>query len=290
MTADKEAGTQGELNRIKDSLVQCEKLASLGRLSAGIIHEIKNPLNFVTNFAKTSIELLSELDDILTPNLDKLDPADRAAVQELLADLQTDMGSIIKHGNRADSIIKSTLLLSRKGGGDLVDTDLNQLVQEALDLAYNGTRASDPTFHAQLDTRFDDLPQPVSAVPQDLIRVFINLFSNAFYAAKKRKGLVEADGYQPTVNISTSLVDNGVEVRIRDNGTGIASGDLQNLFQAFYTTKPVGEGTGLGLSISHDIITRQHAGRIEVESQEGEYTEFLVWLPIGNSLSNPASG
>ena len=276
--------------RLQDDLVQSERLATLGQLSAGIMHEIKNPLNFVTNFAKTSVELLSELDELLTPYLDGLEPADRESARELLDDLQSDIGSILKHGNRADAIIKSSLLLSRKGGGGPVDIDLNQLIQEALDLAYQGTRASDPTFQMEIDSRFDSLLQPVSAVPHDLIRVFINLFTNAFYAAKKQKDRNHDPAFQPTLKVSTNVTGDGVEIRIRDNGTGIPVEGIQNLFQPFYTTKPAGEGTGLGLSISHEIITRQHTGRIEVDSREGEYTEFQVWLPVRSRESKPEPG
>ena len=266
--------------RVKEEMVHLERLATLGQLSAGIVHELRNPLNFITNFAKTSVELLSELDEILTPNLENLEPEARETVRELLDNLQADFQSIVKHGDRADSVINSTLLLSRKEGGSLVETNLNQLLQDALGLAVKGSRVADPTFHVELETQYDPTLQPVPAAPQDLIRVFINLISNALYAAKKRKDQNENAGYQPTLQVTTGAAQNGVEIRIRDNGTGIPPEVVQNLFQPFFTTKPVGEGTGLGLSISHEIITTQHGGRIEVDSMEGEYTEFLVWLPI----------
>jgi len=269
----------GDLEKAKDRLVQSEKLASLGQLTAGIAHEIKNPLNFINNFSETSVELLVELKEALSVHLQSIEDDAREEITELMEDLSGDMDTIAKHGKRADSIVKNMLMHSRDGGAERVVTDINSLVNEAIGLAYHGERAVDSNFQVDFHTSFDDSLMGIMAVPQDITRVLINLLSNAFYATKKRKSNALDGDYSPTIHISTKSKDDGVEIQIRDNGTGIAQDELKNLFTPFFTTKPTGQGTGLGLSITHDIITKQHDGIIGVNSIEGEYTEFIVWLP-----------
>lgn len=268
-----------ELERAQDRLIQSEKLASLGQLTAGIAHEIKNPLNFINNFSETSIELLSELKEAVTPGLEAFDAEGKQEVEELLDDLSADLATIAKHGTRADSIVKNMLMHARSTGGEFTPTDINALVSEALGLAYHGERAADSGFQIKMDTDLADGLPPLTLVPQDITRVLINLFSNAFYATRKRAGDGANPAYEPGLMVATRAGGDGVEVRIRDNGTGISADDLQGLFTPFFTTKPTGQGTGLGLSISHDIVVKQHGGRIDVDSRPGEFTEFVIWLP-----------
>ncbi|MCK5574807.1 MAG: GHKL domain-containing protein [Sphingomonadales bacterium] len=274
--------TLEELKSTQDRLVQSEKLASLGQLTAGIAHEIKNPLNFINNFSETSVELFSELSETIAPHLEKMGESVREEIGELLEDLSSDLSTIAKHGKRADSIVKNMLMHSRSDGGEAMSTDVNSLVQEACDLAFHGERATDRNFQIEMDMRLQDDLQNINVVPQDVTRVLINLLSNAFYATKKRKISETDESYNPTATVSTKSVGNGIEIRIRDNGTGIPKANLKDLFTPFFTTKPTGQGTGLGLSISHDIIAKQNQGRLEVDSKEGEFTEFVIWLP-----SNP---
>lgn len=268
-----------ELEKAQDRLVQSEKLASLGQLTAGIAHEIKNPLNFINNFSETSVELLDELRETLLRHLDNVPDTVREEVGSLLDDLSSDLGVIAKHGKRADSIVKNMLMHSRSDGGEPVASDINSLVEEALGLAYHGERATDREFQIRLDTRLAEALDPIPVVPQDITRVMINLFSNAFHATKERRKGINGDAYEPTVLTTTRVADGGIEIRIRDNGIGISEADCKNLFTPFFTTKPTGQGTGLGLSISHDIIVKQHNGRIEMDGREGEFTEFVIWLP-----------
>ena len=267
-----------DLEKAKDRLVQSEKLASLGQLTAGIAHEIKNPLNFINNFSETSVELLVELKEVLSLHLQSIDDDAREEITAIIEDLSGDMYTIAKHGKRADSIVKNMLMHSRDGGGERVVTDINNLVSEAIGLAYHGERAVDSNFQVEFQTNLEDNILNVMAVPQDITRVLINLLSNAFYATKKRKNNSH-DDYLPIVQVTTKSKDDGVKIQIRDNGTGIPEDELKNLFTPFFTTKPTGQGTGLGLSISHDIITKQHDGIIGVNSIEGEHTEFIIWLP-----------
>ena len=268
-----------DLHRAQDRLIQAEKMASLGQLTAGIAHEIKNPLNFVNNFAGLSVELLEELKETAAPAIAGLDEDERADVDEIVAMLTGNLEKIAEHGRRADGIVKSMLEHSRGGSGERREVDLNGLVEEALNLAYHGARAQDQSFNITLERDLDHALAPVELVPQDMTRVFLNLFGNGFYAAtKRRRGGAEPD-FRPALKVTTRDLGEAVEIRIRDNGAGIPAGIRDKLFQPFFTTKPTGEGTGLGLSISWDIVTQQHGGTIEVDSQLGEFTEFTIRLP-----------
>ncbi|MFD2786331.1 sensor histidine kinase [Hymenobacter rubripertinctus] len=263
-----------ELKVTQDQLIQAEKMASLGELTAGIAHEIQNPLNFVTNFSDVSTELLTELEEE-----QQRPDRDLALEAELLHDLRQNLTKITHHGQRAASIVRGMLEHSRASTGERQPTNLNQLADEYLRLAYHGLRARDKSFNATLLTDFaPDLPL-LEAVSQDLGRVLLNLLTNAFYAVQKRRE-AQPDGYVPTVSVRTRpLPGGGVEVRVRDNGTGIPEAVRQKIFQPFFTTKPTGEGTGLGLSLSYDIITKGHNGTLNVETEEGRGTEFIMELP-----------
>lgn len=268
-----------ELKTAQASLVHAEKMASLGQLTAGIAHEIKNPLNFVNNFATLSVELLDELKETAAPALETLDGERRAEVDETIELLSGNLGKIAEHGKRADGIVKSMLAHSRGGTGDWHPSDINGLVEEALNLAYHGARAQDKEFNVTLERDFEKTGKPIDVVPQDITRVFLNLFGNGFYAANKRRLAGREAGFRPSIKVSTRDLGDVVEVRVRDNGTGIPPEVRERLFQPFFTTKPTGEGTGLGLSISYDIVTQQHGGTIAVESEPGAFTEFTVRLP-----------
>jgi len=268
-----------QLKAAQANLVQSEKMASLGQLTAGIAHEIKNPLNFVNNFASLSVELLDELKEVAGPALDTLDGARRAEVDETMELLTGNLGKIAEHGKRADGIVKSMLSHSRGGSGDWQASDINALVEEALNLAYHGARAQDKEFNVTLERDFAKSSAPIEVVPQDVTRVFLNLFGNGFYAANKRRLGARAAGFRPLIRVSTRDLGDAVEVKVRDNGIGMSSDVRAKLFQPFFTTKPTGEGTGLGLSISYDIVTQQHGGTIEVESMPDSFTEFTVRLP-----------
>ena len=275
-----------DLRRAQDRLVQAEKMASLGQLTAGIAHEIKNPLNFVNNFADLSVELLDELKETAAPVLRALDEDKRAEVDETIEMLTGNLEKIAEHGRRADGIVKSMLEHSRGGTGERCSVDLNGLVEEALNLAYHGARAQDQTFNITLDRDLGADIAPIELVPQDVTRVFLNLFGNGFYAANKRARANGDDAFRPMLTVATRDLGDAVEVRVRDNGTGIPSEIKDKLFEPFFTTKPTGEGTGLGLSISYDIVTQQHGGTIEVDSALGEFTEFIVRLPRGRQTAS----
>ena len=268
-----------ELKAAQASLIQAEKMASLGQLTAGIAHEIKNPLNFVNNFAGLSGELLEELKQSTVAAVAALGPDKRAEVDELIETLSGNLEKIAQHGRRADGIVRSMLEHSRGGSGERRSTDINALVEEALNLAYHGARARDPGFTITLERDYGASIAPIELAPQDVTRVFLNLFGNGFYAALKRQQGNVTPAFRPVLKVSTRDLGEAIEVRVRDNGIGIAPEIRDKLFQPFFTTKPTGEGTGLGLSISYDIVTQQHGGRIEVDSRLGEYTEFTVRLP-----------
>jgi len=265
------------LRRMQDRLVQTQKLASLGQLTAGIAHEIKNPLNFVNNFSGISVDLIDELNETL-----KRVPSDsktRAEIDDLAHTLRENLQRIMQHGKRADTIVKNMLLHSREGSGEHRAVNINSIVEESLNLAYHGTRAEKQGFTIILERSFDPAAGTADIFPQDITRVLLNLISNGFYAATKRKQQIGSDGYEPTVKASTKNLGDSVEISIRDNGTGIPPEAREKMFNPFFTTKPTGEGTGLGLSISHDIVVKQHAGSIEVETQPGEFTEIRIILP-----------
>lgn len=268
-----------ELKTAQASLIQSEKLASLGQLTAGIAHEIKNPLNFVNNFASLSNELLTELKEVAEPAMASLDSDTREEVDTTLAMLSSNLDKIAEHGKRADNIVRSMLEHSRGATGERRTVDLNALAEEALNLAFHGARAQNKSFNITLERDYDRTLAPIEVVPQDMTRVFLNLIGNGFHAAHKRAQAAAEAGYRPTLRLTTKDAGDWAEVRVRDNGTGIAAEIRDKLFQPFFTTKPTGEGTGLGLSISYDIVTQQHGGTIEVESEPGSFTEFIVRLP-----------
>jgi two-component system, NtrC family, sensor kinase len=271
-----------ELRTAQDRLIQTEKLASLGQLTAGIAHEIKNPLNFVNNFSALSVELVDELDDVLKPAT--LDNKTREETSELTQMLKGNLEKVVQHGQRADSIVKNMLLHSREGSGERRQVDLNAIVEDSLNLAYHGARAEKQEFNIRLERSFDPAAGMVDLFPQEITRVLLNLISNGVYAAMKRKAEMR-DGYEPTLAAATGDLGDRVEIRIRDNGGGIPPGVKEKIFNPFFTTKPPGEGTGLGLSLSYDIIVKQHSGSIEVDTQPGEFTEFRVILPRKAALS-----
>ncbi|MGC1624152.1 MAG: PAS-domain containing protein [Pseudolabrys sp.] len=266
-----------ELQMAQASLVHAQKMAALGQVTAGIAHEIKNPLNFVNNFAGLSVELLDELKDT-TRAVASLDPGKRAQIVETIGMLTGNLEKIVEHGRRADGIVRSMLQHSRGGSGDWQATDLNVLVEEALNLAYHTARAQDPSFDITQELDLDRSLAPVGVVPQELTRVLLNLIGNGFYAASKR-GRDNDGTYSPALKVMTREFGESVEIRVRDNGIGIPPEDRDKLFQPFFTTKPTGEGTGLGLSISYEIITQQHGGTLTVDSEVGDFTEFTVRLP-----------
>jgi signal transduction histidine kinase len=266
-----------DLRTAQDRLVQTEKLASLGQLTAGIAHEIKNPLNFVNNFSALSAELTDELNDLLRPA--PLEDKMRKEVDELTGLIKDNLEKVVQHGKRADSIVKNMLLHSREGSGEQRPTDINALLDESLNLAYHGARAEKPGFNITLQRDFDEGAGSVEAFPQEITRAFLNLISNGFYAATKRWADNGETDFEPLLSAATKDLGGHVEIRIRDNGTGIPAEVREKMFNPFFTTKPAGEGTGLGLSMSHDIIVKQHGGRIDVETEPGQFTEFTVLLP-----------
>jgi PAS domain S-box-containing protein len=279
-----------ELKAAQANLIQAEKMASLGQLTAGIAHEIKNPLNFVNNFANLSVELLDELKEAAAPAVAALGENRRAQVDETIELLTANLEKIAEHGRRADGIVKSMLEHSRGGTGERRSVDLNGLIEEALNLAYHGARAQDQSFNITLARDFAEGIAPIELVPQDVTRVLLNLIGNGFYAATKRQREGGDPTFNPVLKVATRNLGDAVEIRVRDNGTGIPSEIKDKLFQPFFTTKPTGEGTGLGLSISYDIVTQQYGGTIAVDSQLGEFTEFTVRLPrASRTISADAS-
>jgi signal transduction histidine kinase len=276
------AASLEDLRATQDRLVQTQKLASLGQLTAGIAHEIKNPLNFVNNFSGLSGEMIEELREALADV--NLTEKKRSEITELMDTLRGNFDKVVQHGKRADAIVKNMLLHSREGSGEHRLVDINAIVEESLNLAWHGARAEKQGFDITLKRSFDPTAGEADLFPQDITRALLNLISNGFYAATQRK--VEANGvdYRPTLAASTKSLGDRVEIRIRDNGTGIPPEVKEKMFNPFFTTKPAGEGTGLGLSISHDIIVKQHGGSIEVDTQPGEFTEIRVILPRAAAL------
>ncbi|HAH25975.1 MAG TPA: two-component sensor histidine kinase [Prolixibacteraceae bacterium] len=260
-----------QLKSTQSQLIQSEKMASLGELTAGIAHEIQNPLNFVNNFSEVSSELLSEMKIELENN----NKEEAIAIAE---DVKQNLEKILHHGKRADGIVKGMLQHSRSSSGSIEPTDINKLADEYFRLAYHGLRAKDKSFNAMLKTDFDERMGTINAVAQDIGRVVLNLITNAFYAVEEKKKL-QLEGYEPTVLVSTKRVDDRVLISVKDNGNGISPKVLDKIFQPFFTTKPTGQGTGLGLSLSYDII-KAHGGDLKVDSQEGEGAEFTISLPV----------
>jgi signal transduction histidine kinase len=276
-----------ELKAAQANLIQAEKMASLGQLTAGIAHEIKNPLNFVNNFSAVSSELIYELQEALRGTY--LDGRLPAEIGEITDTLRGNLDKIVQHGKRADAIVKNMLLHSRHGSGEHRPVDINAVVEESLNLAYHGARAEKQGFNITLERSFDPAAGEVDLFPQEITRVLLNLISNGFYAATKRKA--EANGgYEPTLAVATKNLGDSIEIRIRDNGTGISPAVKEKMFDPFFTTKPAGEGTGLGLSLSYDIIVKQHGGSIEVETEPSEFTEFRIILPRTAASSSGSGG
>ncbi len=265
-----------DLRATQSQLIQSEKMASLGELTAGIAHEIQNPLNFVNNFSEVNTELADELKEELSKT--NLSPEQKLPLEEIANDIKTNQEKINFHGKRADSIVKGMLQHSRSSNGQKEPTNVNTLADEYLRLAYHGLRAKDKGFNADMKTDFDESIPKINIVAQDVGRVILNLITNAFYAAKAAK-MVKGKDYEPTVWVSTKKENGKVLVMVRDNGTGIPDSVKDKIFNPFFTTKPTGEGTGLGLSLSYDII-QVHGGHITVKSREGEGTEFTVELPV----------
>jgi signal transduction histidine kinase len=277
-----------ELRTAQDRLVQTEKLASLGQLTAGIAHEIKNPLNFVNNFSALSAELTDELNDVLKPVA--MDGKVRGEVDELTGLLKDNLEKVVQHGKRADSIVKNMLLHSREGSGEHRPADINSLLDESLNLAYHGARAEKGEFNITLQRDFDADAGTIELFPQEITRAFLNLIANGVYAATRRKTEGKEPGFEPTLGATTKNLGSTVEIRIRDNGTGIPTEVQQKMFNPFFTTKPAGEGTGLGLSMAHDIIVKQHGGKIDVETEPGNFTEFVIVLPRKSNFSGKDRG
>jgi signal transduction histidine kinase len=260
-----------ELQVTQKQLIQTEKMASLGELTAGIAHEIQNPLNFVNNFSEVSNELIDEMKEELA----KGNTGDAIAI---IQDLKQNLEKINHHGKRADGIVKGMLQHSRASSGQKEFTDINGLCDEYLRLAYHGLRAKDKSFNAKFETHLDRSIEKVKIIPQDIGRVLVNLINNAFYTVNEKKKQAE-EGYEPTVSVSSTKIDGRIEIKIKDNGNGIPQNVIDKIFQPFFTTKPTGQGTGLGLSLSYDIVTKSHGGELKVETKEGEGSEFIIQLP-----------
>ncbi|WP_236960388.1 ATP-binding protein [Methylobacterium durans] len=266
-----------ELRKAQDRLIQAEKLASLGQLTAGIAHEIKNPLNFVNNFSALSGELVDELRETLGSA--PLDVRTREEVDEVTQLLKGNLEKIVQHGRRADSIVRNMLLHSRTGSGEHRLVDLNALIDESLNLAYHGARAAEPDFNVSLHRDLDPATGLVDLYPQEISRVLLNLIANGFHAIAKRRDEGVPRNYEPCLAVATRDRGDQVELRVRDNGTGISDSVKARMFDPFFTTKPAGEGTGLGLSLSFDSIVKQHGGTIDVATELGHFTEFTIVLP-----------
>jgi two-component system, NtrC family, sensor kinase len=260
-----------ELRSTQAQLIQQEKMASLGELTAGIAHEIQNPLNFVNNFSEVSNELVDEMNN-------ELNKGDIEEAKVIAGDIKQNLEKINRHGKRADAIVKGMLQHSRSSSGVKEPTDINAIADEYLRLAYYGLQAKDNNFNATVQTDFDENIGSINIVPQDIGRVILNLITNAFYAITEKKKLL-GDAYVPTVLVSTKKIANKIEIKVKDNGNGIPQKLIDKIFQPFFTTKPTGQGTGLGLSFSYDIIIA-HGGQITVESKEGEGSVFCIALPV----------
>jgi two-component system NtrC family sensor kinase len=269
-----------DLKSAQSQLIQSEKMASLGELTAGIAHEIQNPLNFVNNFSEVSNELLDEMNE-------ELDKGDIDEAKAISADIKQNLEKINHHGKRADAIVKGMLQHSRTSSATKEPTDINKLADEYLRLAYHGLRAKDKSFNATMKTEFDESIGNINIIPQDIGRVILNLITNAFYATNE-KSQQNIEGYEPTVTVSTKKVEDKVEIMVADNGNGIPQNIVDKIFQPFFTTKPTGQGTGLGLSLAYDIV-KAHSGELKVDSStseqakqtfEGEGTTFIIKLPI----------
>ena len=272
---EKVESTLAELKSTQSQLIQSEKMASLGELTAGIAHEIQNPLNFVNNFSEVSSELVDEMNE-------EIDKGNNEEVKAIAIDIKQNLEKISHHGKRADAIVKGMLQHSQSCSGVKEPTNINKLADEYLRLSYQGLRAKDKTFNAALKTEFDESIGNINIIPQDIGRVLLNLYNNAFYTvAEKKNASASSAGqqYEPTVSVSIKKMNDKVEITVKDNGNGIPKKVVDKIFQPFFTTKPTGQGTGLGLSLSYDIV-KAHGGEIKVNTKEGEFTEFVIQLPI----------
>jgi signal transduction histidine kinase/response regulator of citrate/malate metabolism len=270
--------TLQKLQTTQEQIIAQEKLASLGALTAGIAHEIKNPLNFINNFADLNREIATELLKELSGQRQHFDDDTWDYLTELLGDLRQNSQKILDHGGRADGIVNSMLLHSRGGKGEVQTVDINALLTEATNLAYHGMRAQDKAFNIAIELDLSPEVNAISLVASDINRVFLNIINNACYATQQRAKHSQ-NGYAPTLKVSAKELGYGVEVRIRDNGSGISPQIREKIFEPFFTTKPAGQGTGLGLSMCYDIVVQQHQGRIHIDSQPNEFTEFVITLP-----------
>ena len=268
-----------DIEQLKQQLQQQEKLASLGMLSAGIAHEIQNPLNFVINFSKMSDKLLRDLTDIIDDNKDRLSEDDREDVDDIVTDLRDNMAKIVEHGERAINIIQGILLVSRGKENEFIPSDVNRIVHEYVWLSYHAMRAKDKSFNISIHEDYqDNLPQ-VMVIPQDLSRAVLNLMNNACFAVHHR-ALSEGDDYQPTITVTTTMADNQLTITIADNGEGMSDEVKARLFENFFTTKPIGQGTGLGMGITRDIVEQKHHGHLSFESTLGAGTTFTITIPV----------
>jgi signal transduction histidine kinase len=267
-----------EIIRTQEQLIVQEKLASLGALTAGIAHEIKNPLNFMNNFSEVSVELAQEIKEDLQAQRDRLDPVLYKRIEASLSDLEQTASKIHEHGKKADGIVRGMLEHSRGKTGEIQPTNINALLEEYANLALHGFQAQDPTFEVEFEKHLDSSIGDLNVFPQDLSRVFLNIVNNSCYALneKRKSGGKE---FVPHITLTTHNNDNSVQIRIRDNGSGIPADVVEKVFNPFFTTKPTGKGTGLGLSLSHDVVVKQHGGTLDVETEEGTYTEFRITIP-----------
>ncbi len=268
-----------KIKELQQQLKQQEKLASLGLLSAGIAHEIQNPLNFVINFSKMSDKLLKDLTEIMEDHKDKLPPEDVEEVEDIVADLEENMDKIVEHGQRAISIIQGILLVSRGKENEFLPSDINHIVKEYVWLSYHAMRAKDKSFNISIHEDYQNTIPMIMVIPQDLSRAILNLMNNACYTVKKRSES-EGDDYTPTISVKTQFDDNTVTISIADNGEGMSEEVKQRLFENFFTTKPIGQGTGLGMAITRDIVENKHGGKLSFESKLGEGTCFTITIPI----------
>ncbi|MDD4603393.1 MAG: ATP-binding protein [Bacteroidales bacterium] len=270
-----------QLNETRKQLTECEKMASLGQLTAGIVHEIKNPLNFINNFSELTSDLVKELMEFKEKLSSSLPPGEATYLEELLNDLGSNVQKIKEHGIRAESIIRGMLLYAHGKSGERLPTDINAMLAEYVNLGYHGMRASDNMFNIKMESNYDPSIGMINVVPQDIGRVFLNLINNACYSTLMKKKS-STGNYSPILFTATKNLGDRVEIRIRDNGNGIPPAVMGKIFNPFFTTKPAGFGTGLGLSISFDIIVNEHHGEIKVDTKEGEFAEFIITLPTEN--------
>ena len=268
-----------EIKHLKEQLQKQEKLASLGILSAGIAHEIQNPLNFVINFSKMSDKLLKDLTEIVEDNEENISEDDREDLEDIVSDLKENLGKIVEHGERAISIIRGILLVSRGKEGEFLPTDICKLVKEYVWLSYHAMRANHKNFNIAIHEQYEEGIPMMMVIPQDLSRAILNLMNNASYAVW-HKSQEASEDYHPEISISVTTSDRNVVITLSDNGEGMNEETKQRLFENFFTTKPVGQGTGLGMNITRDIIENRHGGKITFDSKEGEGTTFVLCIPI----------